>query len=291
MSSIKIPVLIDAPNFINRILEYGIDKSIVAKQLTINGVCQQLKDDLDNFGFADPFFIVEFVCSNKQFGPQSNKFTQAERDLMLDRIMKEPGVHIEEICLPGTSEKGVDGTVAAMMETFAATFNPIVLISKDRDFVTVMRKMRSKGIHVILVSMSNDTPKELINEAYLMLDYSHEYEYLFAYSYPKYYLEKNFCIEDCRDLISNADDRRHNQLRVDLDGVVYLSHKAIGSQDTYGVQFRFETYGIGNKYVGPKAASDLDYVNRIFNDLTLAWKHKSEIRGFIDVPVKALLKK
>jgi len=94
-----------------------------------------------------------------------------------------------------------------------------------------------------------------------------EYEYLFCYNYPHYPLYKDFGLEKYREIISNADDRINNQLRVTKTGLVYLSYKDIGCQNILGLKFRSETYRARNVYVGPKAASNYEYIKNKYEQL------------------------
>ncbi len=46
------------------------------------------------------------------------------------------------------------------------------------------------------------------------------------------------------------------------------------------IKFRYETVVRGNRYVGPEAAKDQAWVNRLFDDLQRDWKR--DARGYID---------
>jgi hypothetical protein len=289
MDTSEIPILIDGPNFINRILEYGIDKDLISAQLSFEEFRALISHHLSKADIPGMPSIVEFVCSKKLFGSGKQKFSQNERDEMLERLMHEKGVHIEVVDLPGSSEKGVDNMVTTKLESFSATFHTIILVSHDRDYVPVMRKMREKGIRIILVSFSQTIPKELVNEAYFTVALNDQYHCLFRYDYPQFFVTDDFTIAKYKQLISGADDRTNNQLRVNTNGLIYISHRAVGNQDLAGVQFRFETYGAFNGYVGPKAASDPKYVKREYDELMLAWKHRKEIDDYIDYPVKSMI--
>lgn len=161
-----VPIIIDGPNFINRILELEIDKDIIAKQLTLDGFRARLNNIFEEMDIKIQVDLMEFVCSKKLFGQGKNKFTQQERDSMIKRLMAERGVHIEEVSLPGESEKGVDTTVSSMLETFSEKNESILVISHDRDYVPVLKKLREKGKMVYLVALNDKFPHELSNEAY-----------------------------------------------------------------------------------------------------------------------------
>ena len=260
MPHVTTPIIIDGPNFINRILELEIDKDIIAKQLTLDGLRKRLNSIFQEMDIKIQVDLMEFVCSKKLFGQGANKFSLQERDSMVKRLMTEKGVHIEEVSLPGSSEKGVDTMVSSMLETFSDKHENILLFSHDRDFVPVLKKLREKGEKTYLFSLNDRFPIELSNEAYQTIRIDHEWRHLFTYSYPRYYINDKFNKEMFRELVSNADDRQHNQLRVDKDGEVYYSFRCVGAQDIDVVKFRFETLGAFNGYVGPKAASDKKYI-------------------------------
>lgn len=289
MDSFSSPLIIDGPNFINRVLDMKIDKDIISNQLSFKDFRKRITAKLLDEDINIQIPIIEFVCSKKLFGSGIKKFTQEERDLLIKRLMKEKGVHIEEVHLPGSSEKGVDNMVSSKIETFSKNFEYIVLISNDSDYVPTLKKMREQGTKIILVNISDNPSNELINESFLTIDMYEEYECLFEYSYPVYFIYDNFTKENFKELISNADDRINNQLRVNKNGLIYISHKAVGAQDLILVQFRFETYGAFNQYVGPKAASRKKYINEEYDELKLAWKYKHKVDDYIDISVRNFL--
>jgi len=149
----NIPIIIDGPNFINRILDLGIDKDLVSNQLILDGLRSSINCKLSENKIPLQIDIIEFVCSKKLFGYSHNKFLKEERDLLIKRMMSEKGVHVEEVVLPGSTEKGVDTTVSSLLETYSEKFNDIALISHDRDFVPVLKKLREKGKRIYLIAL------------------------------------------------------------------------------------------------------------------------------------------
>jgi hypothetical protein len=160
------------------------------------------------------------------------------------------------------------------IEFFSERYKQIILITNDRDFVPLLSKMRNKGTNIILVSLSKTVPKELINECYISINLYNQYECFFKYNYPHYPLYRDFDLKKYREIISNADDRVNNQLRVTKTGFVYLSYEDTGFNNLLLVRFRWETYGAGNGYVGPVAASDSKYIEKGYKELMMEWKHK-----------------
>jgi len=274
MNKEDIPIIIDGPNYINRILDMSIDKDIISNQLSFNNFRDALKIQLNGKGINAQLQKIEFVCSKKLFGSKLKKFTQIERNVMLERIMLEQDVHIEEIDLPGSQEKGVDNMITTKIESFSEKYKQIILITNDRDFVPLLSKMRKKETNIILVSLSKTVPKELVNESYIVINLYNQYECLFNYNYPHYPLYRDFDLRKYREIVSNADDRVNNQFRVTKTGFVYLSYKDTGFKNLLLIRFRWETYGAGNGYVGPVAASDSKYIEKGYKELMMEWKHK-----------------
>lgn len=279
MNKEDIPIIIDGPNYINRILDMSIDKDIISNQLSFKNFRDVLKIQLKERGIDVQLPIIEFVCSKKLFGSSLKKFTQSERDTMLERVINEQGVHIEEVNLPGSTEKGVDNMITMKIESFSERYKQIIFITNDRDFIPLLSKMRNKGTNIILVSLSKTVPKELINECYISINLYNQYECFFKYNYSHYPLYRDFDLKKYREIVSNADDRVNNQFRVTTTGFVYLSFKDTGFKNILGLKFRFSTFGAGNGYVGPLAASDSKYIEKGYKKLIMAWKSKG---SFID---------
>ncbi len=100
--------------------------------------------------------------------------------------------------------------------------------------------------------------------------------------YPRFPVD-TFTIEQCRELFREADDSEYNQVRIDLNGEVYIS-KDIGGENLEGVKCRFESFIAGNEYVGPKAAKDEKYILKQYERIKLAWE--KDLTGYIDYPLR-----
>ena len=61
----KVPIIIDGPNSINRIIDMGIDKDIVSKQLTLSGLREIINKKLQDLKIGIQCESVEFICSKK----------------------------------------------------------------------------------------------------------------------------------------------------------------------------------------------------------------------------------
>jgi hypothetical protein len=85
--------------------------------------------------------------------------------------------------------------------------------------------------------------------------------------------------ENVAKLIGSQLDTQNWQLRVSKQGIAFLS-AIVGSLDLEDVAFRFETWGVGNNYVGFQAAHDEKWVDEIYNDLLKNWPNPQA--SFID---------
>jgi hypothetical protein len=94
--------------------------------------------------------------------------------------------------------------------------------------------------------------------------------------------------EELRALLRACDDTAGSHiLWISREGEVQislLSHETaakwagrMGSK----IQFRYETYGAGNDYVGENAANDDRYVSFLFEKLLKDWQEGK--RGYIDI--------
>ena len=63
-----------------------------------------------------------------------------------------------------------------------------------------------------------------------------------------------------------GDDSKNSQLRVSKDGRAYISY-VVGAEDIDNLCFRLETWSAGNRYVGPDAANDEDWIDRVYEVL------------------------
>ena len=280
----NIPILIDGPNYINRVMELEIDPVHIARQLSLDALREVVNEKLKEFSsFSGVCESVEFICSKKRFGPNSNKFTENQQATLLNRLRAETGVYVDIIDIPGSSEKGVDLTVSGKIEEYSSDVDGIVLVSADRDFIPTIKKMRHK-LKLFLVALRENYPFELQNEAYSTLFLHEDYRGLFKYNYPRFHIE-DLTEENCAELFSEADDRISNQIRATYDGYVHVS-KTVGFKDLFDAKFRWETYVAYNGYVGPKAASDTKYIKNQLNEIRLAWKAGGT--GYIDYPISAM---
>jgi len=279
MSNKKIPIIIDGPNFINRIIELGINSDIIANQLSLVAFRNRINQILLlTLGYGEQSYQIEFVCSNKQFGPNTNKFTNDERELLLNRLKREQGVHINEIIIPGRKEKGVDGEIMISLERFSQSHDILIFFSYDRDFIPILKKIKNEGKKVITISLNDKFDSELMNLSYATFEFEDKYTSLFKYKYPEYKIE-NLTLNDCRNMYSNADDSVCNRVIAWRNGTIFISKNA-EDNDLRGARFYQEIFQAFNRYVGPLAASDKKYIEREHLDIKAAWE--KGVDGYID---------
>jgi NYN domain len=283
----NVAIFIDGPNFINRLLDMKIDNDLISQQLTLDGFRREVKRELEELGRLEgECDTVEFVCSEKMFGSDQSKFTREERELLLGRLGAEPGVHVERVHLPGKDEKGVDGTVATGIENFMDHNSAAVLVSADRDFVPLLRRMRERGKKVVTVALNDHYPPELTNESYFTLSLGDQHAAFFEYAYPRCNIE-DLDYENMRRMIANADDRMFKRVQITKGGQVSIARWEWSvPEERPGVKFSFETFAPGNDYAGPRAASDEGHVNEYLEDIHKAWRRGAH--GHIDYPLDIL---
>lgn len=274
----NIPMIIDGPNYINRVIELGIDPIHISRQLSLEGLREVVNAKLKQYeSLSGTSESVELICSKKRFGPQKSKFSGDEQSLLIDRFRAEIGVYVDVVEIPGSSEKGIDMTVSGKMEDYAKDADAMVLVSADRDFIPVLRKLRHK-VKILLIALHEGYPIELQNEGYATIFLHEDYRGLFKYHYPRFHIN-DLTQQNCAELFSEADDRVHNQVRVTNDGYIHIS-KTVGAVDLFGTKFQWETYVAYNGYVGPKAGSDSKYIKHQLKQVKIAWERG--VKGFID---------
>lgn len=79
-----------------------------------------------------------------------------------------------------------------------------------------------------------------------------------------------FTLENVARLIASKDDSVNRQLRVKANGVAFLSDE-VGNINTDGLAFRLETWCSGNSYCGKEAATDKQWVVKVYGWLEENW--------------------
>lgn len=167
-------IIVDGPNFINRLEDHGKDQNYIMNTFSFPILQSIVQEKLRQNGLAShPFYHTEFIYSNKE---RIGDFVGEERKQLLKKLQHERGVVVREVPLSTGEgrEKAVDMTVFSRMLTMgdANSWRHIVLIAADKDYVPAIEALITKGIHVILLAFADTCPIELINESYLFLDLS-----------------------------------------------------------------------------------------------------------------------
>ena len=105
-------------------------------------------------------------------------------------------------------------------------------------------------------------------------------------------MNNNPTIEELRELTRNCDDKvAHHVMWISSDGEVHIDPipnnlTPVGFEETKpNIKIRWETSVAGNGYVGPEAASDDAYMERIFKSLVKEWEEAKDIPGvhYVDI--------
>lgn len=260
----KFSILIDGCNFFKRINSMNIDMDIITNQFSLNKFGKTIQSYLKNKELE----CIEIIC---------DKNTVLENSNLLERLKGENGVYVEELLKDIIYEQWTDEFKKYILD-YSSRFDEIVVVTTNErieDCFKLCRKMETK---IITVEFNNDLPNCLKNQSHNILQLHSRYRDFFNYEYIHYNIN-DMTIKDYKNLISNGDDRKDNQLRVDYDGRVYLSRNT-GAEKIHGVKFRWETYDSFNEYVGPNAASDKHYLEETFKEIKYDWENN--LKGYID---------
>jgi hypothetical protein len=94
-------------------------------------------------------------------------------------------------------------------------------------------------------------------------------------------LNDNPTLEHFRDLLRQHDDHAgHHVLWVRKDGEVVLS--CLPNEHPQ-MQMRYETFPIGNEYVGPEAAEDRWWTSELFRSMLQQWPKARETPGVMHI--------
>lgn len=169
-------IAIDGANFINRIIEHGVEKSKIVNNLSIERLKCNIEMTVKHSIGSSRVIGIDFFHSNRLIGPKGNRFTKSEQEQLINRFKKEIGITTREIVIPGEEEKGVDIAVASALFEKAGICETLILIASDRDYVPVLESLRRLGKFVVTVGFIESHPIELVNLSFLFIDLSKETE-------------------------------------------------------------------------------------------------------------------
>lgn len=94
--------------------------------------------------------------------------------------------------------------------------------------------------------------------------------------------DPDFTFESFRELVRGQDDSFHNSLCVGADGGVYFHTWGNGIKRPPFPKdgFRFETFCMGNEYVGDSATGDREFVSKLFSAIKFNWARGTV--GYLD---------
>jgi len=168
----KYNVVIDGPNFISRLIEFGIDNEFITKEFSLNQFLNLSIKHTIRKEFGSVLSLgLEFFCSLKLPGPQSNKLTKDQWSDFKKRVSSENAVYVKEIeSFRSNEEKGVDIAVATRLIEISEQCEIICLVSQDEDFIPVLEYLKRKGKYIIIVGLEDKCPTKLKNLSYLFIN-------------------------------------------------------------------------------------------------------------------------
>lgn len=267
----KIKVIIDGEDFISRIIKLQISEESIVNQISLKLLKQAILECKETS--CD---WLEFICCTNSISDCSLDIDKKNK--LLERFSNEEEVYVEMYDDIKNKEE-LNLRIEEYIEEQSKTSSEIFIITSDTFFISKLKELRKKGRKVYTVQFNDDLDIRIKNECFKTYNMEHKYRDIFIYSYPIYKIE-SITINQYKDLISNADDRINNQLRVSESGYVYISKKYIGAQNIEDVKFRWETFNPYNEYVGPKAANNLEYIESTYKELKYNWDNN--LKGYID---------
>jgi hypothetical protein len=82
-------------------------------------------------------------------------------------------------------------------------------------------------------------------------------------------------LESVQRLLTSMNDATYTQLRVTKSGIAFIATDKDPTPSTNDLKFCVEGFSPGAGYVGPKAAEDRDWVDRIYTVLKENWPEPS----------------
>ena len=92
--------------------------------------------------------------------------------------------------------------------------------------------------------------------------------------------QTQFNFKGVSQLIVSKDDSQDRQLRVDTNGIAYISDE-VANENLTNLSFRFETWDTGDKNTGLEASQNIQWVNRIYEALKKNWPNPT--KTYIDM--------
>lgn len=252
----EIGITIDGDSLFDRLAKLKIDKDILYKQFSVmkfqkvieDSILRKSKNCIIAFSMDNGHYNEELICRLKSEGTQV---------LIFENRLQ---------------------TVEFMYEQVKETFE-LVLVSSREDTMNKVLPEKEE-CYLYTVSFENDLPAHFIPVFFSKGNITAtELNNCFIYNECKKINIKNITEAVFKDMIANANDCIAHQLRVDRAGNVYIS-TITGAEEIDGLRFRWESWDSGNEFVGPRAASDYEYVKMSVYFLKKCWENG--VRGYCD---------
>jgi len=94
-------------------------------------------------------------------------------------------------------------------------------------------------------------------------------------------------LTEMRNLIRQGDDQINNMLIIDLNGYFSLLEFSTEHVNSFVIAVRHGAFIAGNGYIGPQAADDETFTNRVFHTMLYGWLEHlqtGQVNWFMDIP-------
>lgn len=251
-----IDIVIDGDSLFDRLVELKIDENILYRQFSVMKFQKVIEDSILR---KSKKCIIAFSKDNNHCNKEVICRLEAEGTQVV------------------TFENRLQ-TIEFVYEQIKRTFE-LVVVSTRKDMLSKV-SIEKDECYLYTVSFENDLPTYTIPVFFSKGDIaSIELNHCFNYNECKTTNIHNITEAIYKDMLANANDCISHQLRVDWSGDVYIS-TITGAEEIDDVKFRWESWDPGNGYVGPRAASDYEYVKQSVASLKKCWENG--VRGYCD---------
>lgn len=251
-----IDIIIDGESLFDRLTELEIDKDILYKQFSVMKFQKLIEDRLLR---KSKKCIIAFSKEDNHYNTE-----------VIRRLERE-GI---QVAVFENRLKTIDFVYEGIKKDFE-----FVVVSTREDMLSKVT-MKKDNCYLYTVSFENDLPACFIPAFFSKGDItSNALNDCFNYDEGKTINIFDITESIYKDMLANANDHYSHQVRVDWSGNVYIS-TITGANEIDDVKFRWESWNPGNGYVGPRAASDYEYVKKSVDSLKKCWE--DGVSGYCD---------